>query len=91
MANQMNWFQKELSEKIGIDGPNAKFYKKLCEILQHLENDHGWIHCQILIQLLNETNSIEIGGSVMNNDQGFRNVEEVNSEEENVAQTVPNE
>lgn len=49
MANQLNWFQKELSEKIGIDGPNAKFYKKLCEILQHLENDHCWANSQTLI------------------------------------------
>lgn len=68
MANHLNWFQKELSEKILIDGQNAKFYKKLCEILQHLENDPGWNHCQTLIQLLNETNSIEIGGCVINNE-----------------------
>lgn len=61
LANHLNWFQRELSEKLVIDGSTAKYYQLLKSLeASILSNDH-WRKAQDLLYKINQQNRVQLG------------------------------
>ncbi|CAK90530.1 unnamed protein product (macronuclear) [Paramecium tetraurelia] len=63
LANHLTWFQKELNEKLLIDGSLAKYFQQLKKIEEDILLNDQWRRASPIFNITFQKNSVQLGAS----------------------------
>ncbi|CAD8043881.1 unnamed protein product [Paramecium primaurelia] len=63
LANHLTWFQKELNDKLVIDGSLAKYYQQLKSIEEVILLNDQWRRASPIFNITFQKNSVQLGSS----------------------------
>ncbi|CAK55595.1 unnamed protein product (macronuclear) [Paramecium tetraurelia] len=63
LANHLTWFQKELNDKLIIDGPLAKYYQQLKHIEEVILLNDQWRRVSPIFNITFQKNTVKLGSS----------------------------
>ncbi|CAD8049068.1 unnamed protein product [Paramecium sonneborni] len=63
LANHLSWFQKELKDKLDIDGSLAKYYQQLKHIDEVILLNDQWRRANPIFNIIFQKNQIQLGTS----------------------------